>query len=204
MRDCEFFFISRQLIRTLISIHRTGRRVLTREERQERKRLEGGADAGPSGLWDDKKDVKGFGDQPMLHIGGSAALNSSNPADSHPMGHMPSSRPTTITAPPPYAVPRGGGAAPSTSGRVSRRNSRVRDRSNTATGRHAAPGPSPLTDQPKPGGAIAAAAQANRLVDKLEDVSFTTDIIGVTKHSLYLSLDGLQSLNSPSSPRNRT
>lgn len=152
------------------SIHRTGRRVLSREERQERKRLEGGTDAGPSGLWDDKKDAKGFDGQPMFHIGGSAALNSSNPADSRPMGNMPSSRPTTITAPPPYAVPHGRGASPPTAGRASRRNSRVRDRSNTATGRHGAPGASPLTDRPKPGGAIAAAAQANRLVDKLEDV----------------------------------
>jgi len=98
----------------------------------------------------------------MFGLLGSAGLNSANPADSRPAPGLPSpwsARPTTLTEPPPYAVPQ-------------MHSPRNRNRVGTgASPTSARPGgASPIQDL-KPGSAMAIAAQAERLIDKLEDVS---------------------------------
>lgn len=149
---------------------RTGRRVLSHEERQTRQRLE--LEESPVVVAPvvpsvenpyanlDKKVSSG---ETMFGLFGSAGLNFGNPAESRPRP----ARPTTLTEPPPYAGPQ----TPSP---------RNRNRASTgATPTSARPGRvSPIQDL-KPGGAMATTAQAERLIDRLEDVRLCVAVYAV-------------------------
>lgn len=171
---------------------RTGRRVLSQEERLERRRIEA-AEAqaqlqaqaqvqtpitpayaqgqNPYARFDRKQAQSGGPDQTFM-VQGSEALNSFDPADRRPspshhhrQPSPQSARPHTITAPPPYGNP------------VARSSPRSRSRAGTAsamTPTNVRPSGDYVPDL-KPGSAMATAAQADRIIDKLEDVSIISE-----------------------------